>query len=84
MGVMKNKFKERFSEIRKHSGLSQYDFKENIFVAQQTVSSWEQGRTTPNIDLLIDLSELFQCTVGQLIGTESLNVNELPIIKEKY
>lgn len=80
---MKNKFRDRFIEIREHSGLSQYDFRKKVFVSQQTVSAWETGRNSPTCDTLICLSELFGCTVGQLLGTEELDVSKLPILKYK-
>lgn len=57
-------------QIRKHrteSGLSQKDLADKIYVIRQTVSNWENGKSYPDIQSLLLLSQLFGVTVDQLI-----------------
>jgi len=57
-------------QIRKHrteSGLSQKDLAEKVYVTRQTVSSWENGKSYPDIQSLLLLSQLFGVSVDQLI-----------------
>ncbi|WP_281790785.1 helix-turn-helix transcriptional regulator [Faecalibaculum rodentium] len=57
-------------QIRKHrteSGLSQKDLADKIYVTRQTVSNWENGKSYPDIQSLLLLSQLFGVTVDQLI-----------------
>ena len=57
-------------QIRKHrteSVLSQKDLADKIYVTRQTVSNWENGKSYPDIQSLLLLSQLFGVTVDQLI-----------------
>ena len=57
-------------QIRKHrteSGVSQKDLADKIYVTRQTVSNWENGKSYPDIQSLLLLSQLFGVTVDQLI-----------------
>ena len=57
----------KIKEFRKKSGLSQVQVAEKLFVNQNTVSQWETGRSSPPIDVLIKLSDLFGCTIDELV-----------------
>lgn len=64
----------KIKEFRKKSGLSQVQVAEKLFVNQNTVSQWETGRSSPPIDVLIKLSDLFGCTIDELVrgGTKDV------------
>lgn len=59
--------------LRKMSGLTQEALAEKLEVSRQTISKWELDTAWPEIDKLIDLCELFNCTMDQLVR-EELNV----------
>lgn len=63
-------FYERLAELRKQRGLSQEELGEKVNVTRQTVSKWELGLTTPELDKLIELAKFFNCTVDYLVGKE--------------
>ena len=52
------KFNEKLVMLRKQQNLSQEQVSEKLGVARQTVSKWELGKTTPEMDKLIILSKL--------------------------
>lgn len=57
-------------QIRKYRdtlGLSQEELAEKVFVTRQSVSNWETGKTYPDIHSLLLLSNLFGCTLDELI-----------------
>ena len=54
-------------EHRKELGLSQDDLAERIYVSRQTISNWECGRTYPDVQSLLLLSNVFGATVDSLI-----------------
>ena len=60
----------KIKEFRKKSGLSQVQVAKKLFVNQNTVSQWETGRSSPPIDVLIKLSDLFGCTIDELVRGE--------------
>ncbi len=58
-----NKLKER----RKIMNYSQERLAERLGITQGAISQWEQGKSKPNIDKLIEISKIFQCSVDELI-----------------
>ncbi len=59
---------ENIKAIRKSKGLSQQELAVKLNVVRQTVSKWEQGRSVPDSDLLISLSEALEAPVSRLLG----------------
>ncbi len=66
MGI-KMKFSENLQTIRKDRKLSQEDIAEKIGISRQAVAKWESGTAYPDIDNLIQLSELFCVTIDSLV-----------------
>ncbi|WP_257533097.1 helix-turn-helix domain-containing protein [Irregularibacter muris] len=64
-------FNERLIELRKAKGLSQEQLGEKLNVARQTVSKWELGTTTPEMNKLIVLANLFNISLDELVGNSS-------------
>lgn len=58
---------ERISKLRKQKNLSQQKLADILFVSDKTVSSWEIDRTEPSLEMLVNLSKLFDCTPSYLI-----------------
>ena len=71
------KFNEKLIQLRKEKGLSQEALGEKLNVARQTVSKWELGETTPEMDKLVKMSELFEISLDNLIkdNTETTPTN---------
>ena len=59
--------KESLKEHRARLGLSQEELAERIFVSRQTISNWETGKTYPDVESLLRLSELFGTSVDELV-----------------
>lgn len=68
---------------RNQFGLSQDDLAETIYVSRQTISSWENDKSYPDIHSLVLLSNLFRVSVDELIKgdiemmKETINENDL-------
>ena len=61
-------FSENLIRLRKSRGYSQEQLGEQVNVSRQTVSKWESGQTTPEMDRLIALADLFGVTIDELAG----------------
>ena len=61
--------KDIILDLRTKKGLSQDELAEKVFVTRQAVSRWENGETTPNIETLKLLSELFDVSINTLLGS---------------
>lgn len=53
----------RIKEHRKEKGLFQDDLAERIYVSRQIISNWETGRTYPDVQSLLLLSNVFEAIV---------------------
>ncbi|EZT42068.1 MULTISPECIES: helix-turn-helix domain-containing protein [Staphylococcus] len=61
------KFHEKLKQERKKLNLSQEDLANKINISRQSISKWEREKGYPNIETLIELSELFDITVDELL-----------------
>lgn len=59
-----------FRFLRSKEGLTQREFAERLGLKQATVGAYEEGRATPPLNILSDLSRLFKVSVDNLIGAE--------------
>lgn len=62
-------------KYREEKGASQEDMAQELNVTRQTVSSWETGRTEPDIDTLHRISVYLDTTVEELIYSKRLFEN---------
>lgn len=64
------KFAENLRELRKQFGFSQEDLAEKLEVSRQAVSKWENNTAYPELDKLLILCDLFNCTMDDLLKGE--------------
>ena len=60
-------FYERLNELRKQKGYSQEELAGRLDVTRQTISKWETGDSTPDMEKLIALGELFGVSLDTLV-----------------
>jgi len=68
-------FNENFKKYRKLAGMTQEEVANFLFVTPQAVSKWETGYGTPDISLLVPISEIFGISTDELLGNTA-KVNE--------
>ena len=59
---------EKLKELREEAGLSQKELAEKLKVARTTVASYETGKSSLSIDILIRYADLFNTTTDYLVG----------------
>ena len=67
------KFCEILPELRKNKKIKQKELASLLGFSTNLVCEWEKGRSNPNIETLIKLADIFNCTVDYLIGRENEN-----------
>lgn len=72
---------KKIYELRKASGMSQEQLAEKINVSRQSISKWESGESSPEIERLIELSNVFDVSTDYLL--KSSEVDELTIRTER-
>lgn len=68
------KVSKNIKKLRNEKGLTQDFLAEKINVTRQTVSSWENDRTQPDIEMLELLANTFEVGIEELIYGEKRNV----------
>lgn len=58
--------KNNLEKIRKERGLTQNDLVSALKVSRQTVSSIENGRYNPSLELAFDIANYFDMTIEEI------------------
>lgn len=61
-------FGQKLMNLRKGQGMSQEQLGERIGVSRQAVSKWENDETSPEMEKLIQLSDLFGISLDEMVG----------------
>ena len=77
-------FNKKLYELRKQKGISQEELSEKLNVSRQTLSKWELGTSTPDMEKLIAISDYFEISLDELVlGKEKENLHSEEKEKEK-
>ncbi|MBQ8038620.1 MAG: helix-turn-helix transcriptional regulator [Lachnospiraceae bacterium] len=60
-------FHNKLYHLRKQKGLSQEELANRLNVSRQTISKWEVGDSTPDMEKLIAISDMFQISLDELV-----------------
>ena len=60
-------------ELRKEKELTQEQLAEALNVSRRTVSRWETGSNMPDLDLLVEMADLYQVDLRELLNGERKN-----------
>ena len=63
-------FGEKLQSLRKASNLNQEQLADMLNVSRQSVSKWESGATYPEMDKLIAMAKIFNCSMDDLVNNE--------------
>lgn len=77
---MINKLPENIKNYRVLRHLSQKDLADLLNKSQNVVSNWERGANSPDIEIVLALCDIFDCSPNELFGYEESK--ELRIIME--
>lgn len=66
--VREMEFKENIKKLRKEYGLSQEELSKRLGIARSSVANYENGQNFPNMDILVKLSEIFNCSIDYILG----------------
>lgn len=81
---------EKIKNIRISNNLKQSELAEMLFVSEKTISSWENNRTVPDLNMIYKISDYFKksfyCLINDDYDTKNTNEIEikLKVDKEEY
>lgn len=64
------KFGSILKDLRNQKKLTQKQLAALLNVTDTSIRDWENRGIEPSIEMIIKLAEIFEVTVGQLLGTE--------------
>ncbi|MBX4173457.1 helix-turn-helix transcriptional regulator [Weissella viridescens] len=73
-----NNFGEAIRKYRESNNLTQAELAEKLHVTRQTLSRWENGRSYPNLDTLVEISQLLDLSLDYLLtGKDNVLVESI-------
>jgi len=63
-------FAEKLKTLRKQAGLSQEQLAEKLGVSRQAVTKWETDAGIPDIENMMAVSALFDCSIDELLSNQ--------------
>lgn len=75
-------FKERIQELRKKNNLTQEQLANALNITPQSISKWENGLSTPDLEMLLNIANKFNVSCDYLLGNETaVNVENKDVTK---
>ncbi|MBR4224558.1 MAG: helix-turn-helix transcriptional regulator [Oscillospiraceae bacterium] len=76
-------------ELRKEKSITQEQLSEKLGVSRRTVSRWETGNNMPDIDILIELADLYEVDLREILNGERTvimekEIRETALMTEEY
>ena len=68
-------FCDQLSKLRKRQNITQIDMANRVGVKQYVISSWETGRSEPNINQIIKISDILNIPIDYLFDKEIIRVS---------
>ena len=75
-------FDKRFKELRKGRSLKQGDIADIFNTDRSTIGKWEQGRSTPTVEMLTVIANYFGVSTDYLLGISDVK-EEMPTNKKE-
>lgn len=82
--MKKQNFANNLKNLREKNNLTQSKLAKILNISRQAVYAYEQGKATPSIDILEQLTIIFNCSLDSLVFTETIlntskytNINNL-------
>jgi len=76
-------FNNKLYELRKQKGFSQEELANRLNVSRQTVSKWEVGDSTPDMEKLVAISDLFGISLDELVLNKAPEPSPAPAPAEQ-
>lgn len=64
-------FGNKLQNLRKNKNMSQEQLADKLGVSRQAVSKWESNASYPEMDKIISICKLFDCSIDELLNTKS-------------
>lgn len=74
----------KIAKHRKEQNMTQSELADTLFVTHQAVSKWENGKSVPSIEILLELTKLFQISIDYLIDDVEIKRDDYASLLANY
>ena len=78
------KIGKRIAIKRKELNITQNSLAEQLYVTHQAVSKWENGKSIPSLELLFELTKLFNISIDYLLDDTDIADNDYEKLFKNY
>lgn len=82
MENLKNILAQNLVKLRKASNMTQSELAEKLSYSDKAVSKWERSESLPDIEILYEISKLYNVTIDELLS-EEVKINHTKKLKTK-
>ena len=66
-------FSEKLLTLRKANDMTQEQLAEKLDVSRQSISKWESGQATPDLEKIVEISAIFDVTTDYLLKSSEID-----------
>lgn len=78
------KIGNKITMLRKQKNMKQNELAEALYVTHQAVSKWENGKSIPSIEILYDLTQLFNVSIDYLLQNTEIPDDDYESLLKNY
>lgn len=75
---------KKIIEKRKQRGMTQNELADALYVSRQAVSKWEMGKSLPSLEVLLEMTELFDVTIDYMLDGSELSDHDYQSMFMQY
>lgn len=75
---------QKITEQRKKLNLTQKELAESLYVTHQAVSKWEKGKSVPSIEIMYDMTQLFNISIDYLLDDTEIKEDNYELQLRQY
>lgn len=64
-------FSNQIKEQRKKLGFTQEEIAKQLYITRQTVSNWEQGKSYPDLNMLVKISDVYKMSIDSMLKEDT-------------
>ena len=74
---------EKIKFLRRQFNITQADFADKLYVSRQAVQKWEADLSTPDLDRIKEISQIFNISIDNLLNNELTEKELLSLLTKK-
>jgi transcriptional regulator with XRE-family HTH domain len=75
---------QKIANLRKQKDMTQQELADSLYVSRQAISKWERGEGLPSIEILSDLTKLFEVSIDYILDSSDILENDYQTMMQQY